>query len=125
MVTSGAIKGSASLELRKTSAFWGSWFDVEAAPALESGYVRFFFHSPQSHSGLNFFMVLENGNSNLSSESIRLRIHDSGKIFWNPENPGDTAAPNVYAGGADAASTVDFPSGQVTCFEIYRDKNND
>lgn len=125
VVTSGALKGSASLELRKTSAFWGSWFDVEAAPALESGYVRFHFHSPQSHSGLNFFMVLENGTSNLNSQSIRLRIHDSGAIFWNPENPGDTAAPDVYAGGAQAASTVKFPAGQLTCFEFFYDNTND
>jgi hypothetical protein len=125
VVSSGALKGSASLELRKTSAFWGSWFDVEAAPALESAYIRFDFHSPQSHSGLNFFMVLENGDSNLNDKSIRLRIHDSGAIFWNPQDPGDTVAPDVYSGGAQLASTVNFPVGQTTCFEFFYDNTND
>lgn len=125
VVTSGALKGTASLELRKTSAFWGSWFDVEAAPALESGYVRFFFQSPQSPSGKNFFIFLENGTSNLDGKTIRMRIHESGAIFWNPQDPSDTAAPDVYAGGDNLNSTVKFPVGQTTCFELFYDNTND
>lgn len=102
---------------------WGSWFDVEAAPALQSSYVRFFFRAPQNYSGLNFFMILETGSSNLNAQSIRLRIHDSGAIFWNPEAT-DTAAPDVYSGGAQLNSTVKFPAGQTTCFEFFYDNTN-
>jgi len=110
------------VEISATS-FNGSWLDLLAVQQLQAGYVRFFVKQAQAKTGLYFFVLLENGNSNTDNASIRLRIHDENILLWNVGNT-DSASPDVYD-PAQRDKSVKLPVGQSTCFEIFYDNTND
>lgn len=125
ITTSGALRGNVSVDVTSPGNFCEAWLDVKAVQNLPAGYVRFYTRQAAAKSGLQWFMLVENGpQADSNGQSMRMRIFDNNVLAWNMESAGDTVSPNFFD-PAQRSSTVSLPTGATTCFELFYDNAND
>lgn len=125
ITSAGALRGSVSVDVTSPGNFCEAWLDVQAVQNRPSAYVRFRVRQATAKSGLQWFMLLENGASaNSNGQSMRMRIFDGNVLAWNMESAGDTVSPNFFD-PAQRNSTVTMPIGTTACFEVFYDNNAD
>ncbi len=100
--------------------------DINAVADLQSAYVRFHVkHAQAAQGAVNFFVLLENGTSNMDDSSVRLRFFNSdNKLMWNHASAGDTVSPNLY-NPSESNTSFQLTPGQLSCVEIFYDNTND
>ena len=124
---SGGVGGSRGIEVTTPGGYSNpAWLNLTATNGLQSAYVRFLVKKGRTHqAGLNFFVLLENGNSNMDGSSVRMRFfNNTDSIMWNVEGAGDAVVPNLYD-PAQSDKSVRLNSGELACLELFYDNSND
>jgi len=122
---SGGVGGSKAIEVAATGSYDDpALLDINAVAGLQSAYVRFFVkHAQAAQGAVNFFVLLEDANSNIDDSSVRLRFYNDNKILWNRASVNDTVSPNLYDPN-QANTSVQVTPGQLNCIEIFYDNTN-
>lgn len=123
---SGGVGGSKAIEVAATGSYDDpALLDINAVAGLQSAYVRFYVkHAQAAQGAVNFFVLLEDANSNIDDSSVRLRFHNDNKLMWNHASVKDTVSPNLYNPN-EANTSFQLTPGQLSCVEIFYDNTND